>query len=149
MRKILRHRFRTMGHTHLSKNNLSTPPWVLDIPVLTKSWKGHDQQIMEKLNKITYFFCLKSIFLLIGLFHAKWTTGCQVTPSDFTHIHTICSSIGRMNTQKKSVANSLRFWKYSSSKICPDPPFLLPRVASLIYLIFDLHLFQFATRYKG
>ena len=32
--------------------------------------------------------------------------------------------LGRMNTQKKSVANSLRFWKYSSSKICPDPPFL-------------------------
>ena len=55
---------------------------------------------------------------------AKWTTGCQVTPSDFAHIHTICSSIGRMNTQKKSVANSFRFWKYSSSKICPDPPFL-------------------------
>ena len=60
----------------------------------------------------------------IGSFHAKWTTGCQVTPSDFAHIHTICSSIGRMNTQKKSVANSFRFWKYSSSKICPDPPFL-------------------------
>ena len=58
-----------------------------------------------------------------GSFHAKQTTGCQVTPSDFTHIHTICSSTGRMNTQKKSVADSLRFWKYSSSKICPDPPF--------------------------
>ena len=57
-----------------------------------------------------------------GSFHAKWTTGCQVTPSDFAHIHTICSSIGRMNTQKKSVANSFPFWKYSCSKICPDPP---------------------------
>ena len=33
-------------------------------------------------------------------------------------------TIGRMNTQKKSAANSLRFWKYSSSKIWPDPPFL-------------------------
>ena len=60
--------------------------------------------------------------LHIGSFHAKWTTGCQVTPSDFAHINTVCSSIGRMNTQKKSVANSLRFWKYSSSKIWPDPP---------------------------
>ena len=60
--------------------------------------------------------------IICGSFHAKWTTGCQVTPSDFTHIYTICSSIGRMNTQKKSVANSLWFWKYSSSKIWPDPP---------------------------
>ena len=63
----------------------------------------------------------------IGSFHAKTTTfqkSCQVTPSDFAHIHTFCSSIGRMNTQKKSAANSLRFWKYSSSKIWPDPPFL-------------------------
>ena len=65
--------------------------------------------------------------LIIGSFHAKTTTfqkSCQVTPSDFAHIHTVCSSIGRMNTQKKSAANSLRFWKYSSSKIWPDPPFL-------------------------
>ena len=62
-----------------------------------------------------------------GSFHAKTTTfqkSCQVTPSDFAHIQTICSSIGRMNTQKKSAANSLRFRKYSSSKIWPDPPFL-------------------------
>ena len=62
-----------------------------------------------------------------GSFHAKTTTfqnSCQVTPSDFAHIHTICASIGRMNTQKKSAANSLRFRKYSSSKIWPDPPFL-------------------------
>ena len=62
-----------------------------------------------------------------GSFHAKTTTfqkSCQVTPSDFAHIHTICSSIGRMNTQKKSAANSLQFRKYSSSKIWPDPPFL-------------------------
>ena len=47
-----------------------------------------------------------------GSFHAKTTTfqkSWQVTPSDFAHIHTVCSSIGRMNTQKKSVAYSLRF----------------------------------------
>ena len=64
---------------------------------------------------------------ILGSFHAKWTTfqkSWQVTPSDFAHIHTVCSSIGRMNTQKKSAANSLRFWKYRSSKIRPDPPFL-------------------------
>ena len=70
-------------------------------------------------NRNQHFTC--------GSFHAKTTTfqkSCQVTPSDFAHIHTVCSSIGRMNTQKKSAANSLRFWKYSSSKIWPDPPFL-------------------------
>ena len=64
---------------------------------------------------------------IVGSFHPKWTTfqkSWQVTPSDFAHIHTLCSSIGRMNTQKKSAANSLRFWKYSSSKIRLDPPFL-------------------------
>ena len=91
---------------------------------------GHHQRIWGMQNySFSESMCLYGALIFlekrpIGSFHAKWTTGCQVTPSDFAHIHTICSSIGRMNTQKKSVANSFRFWKYSSSKICPDPPFL-------------------------
>ena len=78
--------------------------------------------------------------LVIGSFHAKTTTfqkSCQVTPSDFADIHTVCSSIGRINTQKKSGANSERFWKYSSSKIWPDPPPFLASVRRVIDL-FDL-----------
>ena len=49
-----------------------------------------------------------------------WVSGDPLRFCSYSYY--ICSSIGRMNTQKKSVANSFRFWKYSSSKICPDPP---------------------------
>ena len=73
----------------------------------------------------------------LGSFHAKWTTfqkSWQVTPSDFAHIHTVCSSIGRINTHKKSAAKSLRFWKYGSSKIWPDPPPFLASACRVIDL---------------
>ena len=96
--------------------------WVAASKILRQDWTG----LFEKFGVWTPFLW----FLhnqIIGSFHAKTTTfqkSWQVTPSDFAHIHTVCSSIGRMDTQKKSVAYSLQFWKYSSSKIWPDPPFL-------------------------
>ena len=72
-----------------------------------------------------------------------------MTPSDYAQIPAACSCIGRMNTQKKSASNSIRFWKYDRLKIWPDPPSL--DIARRVKDIFELWtiIFQVSNIIQG
>ena len=58
-----------------------------------------------------------------------WVIPCQMKhwvsgdPSDFAHIHTICSSIGRMNTQKNQLQTPYDFENIAAQRFAQTPLF--------------------------